>query len=104
MEAVTAEEYEKLKGTPLTPDEVRNAWASGVSADKMDTFMSRVLATAEAVDELRAENKSLSTPCPTCGSSLFDCADCAMGLVRILRAERDELKEALEDRRSRGDT
>lgn len=101
---MTAEEYANLKGTPLTPDEVRNAWASGVSADKMDTFMSRVLATAEAIDELRAENKALSSPCPTCGSSLFDCADCAMGLVRILRAERDELKEALEALRARGGT
>lgn len=26
--------------------------------------------------ELHAENIRLSTPCPTCGSSLFDCADC----------------------------
>ena len=36
---------------PLLSDEVRNAWASGVSADKMDTFMSRVLATAEKAQE-----------------------------------------------------
>lgn len=48
---MTAEEYAKLKDTPLTPDEVRNAWASGVSSDKMDTFMSRVLATAEKAQE-----------------------------------------------------
>lgn len=52
---MSPEEYAKLKDTPLTPDEVRNAWASGVSADKMDTFMSRVLATAGAIDELRAQ-------------------------------------------------
>lgn len=26
--------------------------------------------------ELHAENIRLSAPCPTCGSSLFDCADC----------------------------
>lgn len=26
--------------------------------------------------DLHAENIRLSAPCPTCGSSLFDCADC----------------------------
>lgn len=50
---MTADEYAKLKDVPLTPDEVRNAWAAGVSADKMDTFMSRVLATAVALQTAR---------------------------------------------------
>ena len=44
---MSPEEYAKTRGMPLTPEEVRNAWASGVSADKWDTFMARVLVTAE---------------------------------------------------------
>jgi len=72
--------------------------------DVVKVQWSEILVLEQAIDELRAENKALSSPCPTCGSSLFDCADCAMGLVRILRAERDELKEALEALRARGDT
>lgn len=72
--------------------------------DVVKVQWSEVLVLEQAIDELRAENKALSSPCPTCGSSLFDCADCAMSTVRILRAERDELKEALEALRARGGT
>lgn len=54
---MTPDEYAKLKNTPLTPDEVRNAWATGVSAEKMDTFMARVLATAEALKEALGRSK-----------------------------------------------
>lgn len=63
--------------------------------DLVQVHYSEILVLEEAIDELRSENKALSTPCPTCGSSLFDCADCAMSTVRILKAERDALKEVL---------
>jgi hypothetical protein len=48
---VTPEEYAaKFKDKVLTEDQAGNAWATGVSKDKWETFMSQVYATAKALE------------------------------------------------------
>jgi len=88
----------------LTETEARQAMASGVSADKLGTFLGRVYKTVGERDALRAERDARydckggpGTTAPECGG----CATCLHRVIVGVEAERDALRAQLLSERER---
>ncbi len=102
---LTAEEYARLTALEsLTETEARQAMASGVSADKLGTFLGRVYKTVGERDALRAERDARydckggpGTTAPECGG----CATCLHRVIVGVEAERDALRAQLLSERER---